>query len=67
MRLTPLERAALEHAAEWLRYSRSPQARRDLEADKARRAALTIKSGHLLTCGLLRCAPGCPRLTCRGC
>lgn len=60
-----MEKAALNHAAEWLRYSRSPQAKRDLAADIARREALSRKQGHLPSCGLLKCRPECPSLVCK--
>ena len=56
-----LERAALKHAADELRYQRSPQAAIDRLADGARRAEADKKAGHLLTCGLMRCAPGCKK------
>jgi hypothetical protein len=54
-----LEVAALQHAAAELNYQRSPQAARDRRADASRRAAADKKAGHLPTCGLMRCAPGC--------
>jgi len=59
-----LEAAALRHAAEWLRYSRSPQARLDAAADAARRAQADKAAGHSPRCGLLRCHPDCPSLRC---
>ncbi len=57
-----LEAASLKHAAEWLRYSRSPQAKRDLAADKIRRAKADIASDHTPECGLMKCADNCPSL-----
>jgi len=62
--MTRNEAAALRHAAEWLRYSRSPQATRDARADKARRAANDRAVGHLPACGLTKCCAACPRLRC---
>lgn len=54
-----LERAALKHAAEWLRYSRSPQARHDAEQDRKARIQADKKSGHTPMCGLMECHPSC--------
>lgn len=58
--LGPMERASLSHAADELRYRRSQKARDDMAADVARRNALTIKQGHSLKCGILKCHPSCP-------
>jgi hypothetical protein len=55
------ERNALKHAAEELAYRRSPQAKADAAADRARREAADIAVGHLPTCGLLKCDPACKR------
>ena len=55
-----LERAALDHARQWLAYQRSPQARRDAEIDRKRRAAADRAAGHLPACSLTKCAAGCP-------
>lgn len=55
------EKATLKHAAEWLRYSRSPQYSPDLLADKARRAESDRKAGHSPKCGILKCHPDCKR------
>lgn len=55
-----MEKACLRSAAEWLRYSRSPQARRDAEADRLRRLAADRKAGHSSLCGLDACHPSCP-------
>lgn len=60
-----LEAAALRHAAEWLRYSRSPLAKRDLAADIKRRRAADRKAGHVAGCGLLRCHPSCRTFECK--
>jgi hypothetical protein len=57
--MTNLERSCLKHAAAWLRYSRSPQARIDLERDKAKRAAADKKAGHSQLCGIEKCHPTC--------
>jgi hypothetical protein len=56
-----LEKAALAHAAEWLRYQKSPQYARDLKADGAGRAALDKKVGHSPKCSLTKCHPECAR------
>lgn len=63
--LGPMETAALAHAADELRYRRSQKARDDLAADIARRDSLTIKQGHSLKCGILKCHPECPSLKCQ--
>lgn len=57
--MSPAERNALKHAAEELAYRRSPQAKADAAADRARRDSADRKAGHLPTCGILKCAPGC--------
>jgi len=57
--MTKHERYLLTLALEERRYQASARGKRDLEADKARRDALTIKQGHSLKCGLLRCHPEC--------
>lgn len=62
--MTRSEKAALNHAAEWLRYSRSPQAKRDAAADTRRRAQADRKAGHTPACGLMKCAHSCPTLRC---
>jgi hypothetical protein len=59
--MNPMEKKALQHAADELRYRKSKQARIDAENDKRRREAADIKAGHLPQCSLLRCAPTCPR------
>lgn len=59
--MTRLEKAALAHAAEWLRYAKSPQARRDLEQSKATRALADRKAGHSALCSLTKCHPTCSR------
>lgn len=59
--MTRLERAALDHAKEWLRYQSSPQAKRDAEIDRKRRAERDKAAGHLPTCGILKCSPHCKR------
>lgn len=61
--MTQQEKAALDHAKAWLQYQRSPQARRDLEADRARRAAADRKAGHSPQCSLTRCSVNCPGRT----
>ncbi len=55
-----MEKAALQHATEWLRYQRSAQAKIDLITDRARRAAADAKAGHLPACSLTKCAKNCP-------
>lgn len=62
--MTRTEKAALAHAAEWLRYSRSPQATRDAAADLVSRAKADRKAGHSTMCGLDKCHPSCPSLRC---
>lgn len=57
--ISKMERAALEHAAGELAYRKSPQYHRDQIADAERRVKADRAAGHLPTCGLLRCAPGC--------
>lgn len=59
--MKPSERAALQHAADELAYRRSPQAKIDAEADRARRERADRAAGHLPTCGLLKCDPKCTR------
>ena len=58
--MTRMEQAALGHAAEWLRYSRSPQARIDAERDRERRAAADRKGGHTPLCSFTTCHHTCP-------
>lgn len=48
-------------AAEWRRFQGTEAYRRELEADRKRRAEIDIKMGHLPTCGILRCDPSCKR------
>jgi hypothetical protein len=60
-RISPMEAACQQHAAEQRRYDRSRQAVIDRAADAARRAAADKKAGHLPTCSLTKCAPGCPK------
>jgi hypothetical protein len=60
---TTLEKVAQRHAADWLRYSRSPQAQRDLRRERDERARADRAAGHLPACTLSRCAPGCPKGT----
>jgi hypothetical protein len=54
-----MEQTALNHAADELHYQRSQKARNDLATDIARRDRLTIKQGHSLKCGILKCHPEC--------
>lgn len=56
-----MEKASLDHAAEWLRYERSIQSRNDLLVDKQRRERLDLKLGHSPKCGILKCHPECTR------
>lgn len=56
-----MEKAALNHAAEWLRYSRSPQARRDADQDRQRRLVADRATGHSPACTLTKCHPSCNR------
>jgi len=62
--MTRSEKAAMNHAAEWLRYARSPQAKRDLAADAIRRAKADKAAGHFPSCGLVKCAHACPSMRC---
>ena len=57
--MTKHEQYLRDLAREEQRYQGTAQAARDLAADKARRDALTLKQGHSLKCGLLRCHPEC--------
>jgi hypothetical protein len=57
--MTRMEQAALQHAADELRYQRTAQAAIDAKADRVRRALADRAAGHLPACGLLRCAAGC--------
>jgi hypothetical protein len=59
--MNQMERAARDHAAEWLRYSKSSQYRKDAATDKARREASDRAAGHSPRCGIMQCAPDCPR------
>jgi len=63
--LDNLEKAALKNASEWLRYSRSPQARLDAERDAAKRVKADRKAGHSPLCGIMKCHETCPSLRCR--
>jgi len=60
--MNEMERLALQHAAEWLKYQRSPQAAIDLARDKRRRAAANIAAGHTPQCSLTKCVSECPSL-----
>jgi hypothetical protein len=57
-----MEKAALAHAADWLRYQASPKARDDLSADIARRRKIDRQLGHSPKCGILKCHPECKRV-----
>jgi hypothetical protein len=57
-----LEKDSLKHAAEWLRYSRSPQALLDAEQDRLRRIEGDKKAGHSPLCSLTKCHPSCGRV-----
>lgn len=59
--MTKLECAAIEHANQWLVYQRSPEARRDAELDRLRRAKADKAAGHSPMCGLLKCHPSCKK------
>lgn len=59
--MNQMEKASLNHAAEWLRYQKSPKAKDDLAADITRRTRLTIAQGHSTKCGILKCHPECRR------
>lgn len=48
-----------EEARQWLR---APERRGEEARDRAHRAELDRKAGHLTTCTLTRCATTCPRL-----
>lgn len=56
-----MERAAQNHAAEWLRYAGSKQYAIDLANEKVSRAALDVAAGHSPKCGLTKCHPSCKR------
>lgn len=57
--MNEMEKSALKHAAEQLRYQRSPQYKIDRENDKRKRAARDKAFGHTPQCSLTRCAEGC--------
>lgn len=57
-----LEVAALRHAADWLRYSRSPQAKRDMAIEAVNMAKADKANGHTPQCGLMKCSPNCPSI-----
>ena len=57
--MTPLERAALNHAKAELTYRRSPQAAVDVRDSEARRAAADRKTGHTPQCTLMKCSNDC--------
>lgn len=59
MNLSGMECAALGHAEEERRYQATPQAAKDLETDKRRRATADVRNGHVPTCTLTKCAPNC--------
>ena len=59
--MTSMERAALNHAAEWLRYSRSARALLDADRDRRRRATADAAAGHSPNCTLVKCFPPCPK------
>ena len=54
-----MEKAALQHVREELRYRQSAQALNDLAADIAKRAKLDRAQGHSPKCGILKCHPDC--------
>lgn len=58
--MNQMERQSLKHAADWLRYSKSPEYKMDASIDKERRAASDKKSGHSPACSLTKCHPNCP-------
>lgn len=62
--MTRLEKAALNHAAEEIRYQRSPQAKIDAAFDRKRRIQADKKAGHSPACGIMKCHPSCPSLRC---
>ena len=57
--MNKMEQTALRHATEWLEYQKSPQAAIDLKREMAERESLTIRQGHSLKCGILKCHPEC--------
>jgi hypothetical protein len=57
--MNKMEKAALQHACEWLRYQHSPQARTDELIDAAQRAKHDHAFGHSPKCGILKCHPNC--------
>jgi hypothetical protein len=60
--MNELEISCLQHVAAELRYQKSIKARDDLAADMTRRAKLDRTLGHSPKCGIMKCAPDCPRL-----
>lgn len=63
MKLSRTERAALQHAREWIEYSRSAQSKIDAEADRLRRMKADIAAGHSPDCTLTKCASNCQRVS----
>jgi hypothetical protein len=59
--MNAMEKAALDGAAEWLRYARSPQFSADLKRDRAERASRDKAAGHSPKCSLTKCHPECRR------
>ncbi len=57
--MTKMERAALDHARDWLRYQNSPQYRLDVAVDRKRRESADKAAGHLPSCSLTKCSPDC--------
>ena len=60
--MTSMEKSSLKHAADWLRYQRSPQYKADLNLDRQQRAIADAKAGHSASCSLTSCHPSCGRL-----
>lgn len=59
--MNEMEKAALRHVREWLRYEQSNQASNDRLIDIARRAKINRALGHSPKCGILKCHPECNR------
>ena len=57
--MTRMERAALEGAAQWVAYARSPAYAADMAKARALRDDWDRAAGQSPRCTLTRCAPDC--------
>jgi hypothetical protein len=61
--MNTLEKQALKHAEEYLRYARSKQSVTDMQIDAAKRRQADRAAGHLPACSLTKCCRDCPKAT----